>query len=273
MTDTDNPNDYYERPLAVGTYDTFYEQGLAHSPVAGDIDFYIARARELIAKKEGGRVLELGVGTGRVAIPLAEAGFDVTGVDLSPAMLAVARRRIEERGLGGKIKLVEAGMEDFALGDRFDLALIPFRAFHHVATAAGQRRALENIRAHLKSGGLLIFDIFDADLASVVPDGQSPAQPREIIDPRTGQRVRRTTISRVNDPFAQTIRENMRVETLDAEGRTIAAEDASFTLRWATYNEMACMLELARFRDLVCYGDFKGGPPGYKREQIWLGRA
>lgn len=265
---TDDPNDYYRRPLAVGTYDAFYEQGLAHSPVAGDIDFYLARARET-----GGPVLELGVGTGRVAIPLAETGFEVTGVDLSPAMLAIARERSDARGLGGKITLVEAGMEDFALDRRFALALIPFRALHHVATGPGQRRALANIHAHLKPGGLLVLDIFDADLATVTPGAASPARPRETIEPETGARVRRETVGRINDPFAQTIREVMRVERLDGAGNVIAVEEGAFTLRWATYNEMACMLELAGFRDLVCYGDFNGGPPGYKREQIWLAKA
>ena len=265
---TDDPNDYYQRPLTVATYDAFYEQGLAHSPVAGDIEFYLARAHE-----EGGPVLELGVGTGRVAIPLAEAGFDVAGVDPSRAMLDVARTRIAARGLEHKITLVEAGMENFALDQKFALALIPFRAFHHVASGAGQRRALANIRAHLRPGGLLILDIFDADLSTVTPGAVSPAQPREIVDAKTGARVRRTTLERINDPFAQTIREIMRVERLDADGNVLGSEDGSFTLRWATHNEMACMLELAGFTDLACQGDFKGGPPGYKREQIWVGRG
>jgi SAM-dependent methyltransferase len=267
---SDNPNAFYEGGLAVATYDLFYEQGLAHSPVAGDVEFYIARARE-----QGPAILELGVGTGRVAIPLAQAGFHVTGVDLSPAMLAAARARIAAQtpDVAARITLVEAAMETFALGARFDLAIVPFRAFHHLATPAAQRAALGAILTHLRPGGLLVIDIFDADLATVTPGASSPATPREIVDPATGMRVRRTTIERVNDPFAQTVREVMLIETFDAAGAPGARQETAFTLRWATYNEMACMLELSGLRVEACYGDFQRGPPGYRREQIWLARA
>jgi hypothetical protein len=107
----------------------------------------------------------------------------------------------------------------------------------------------------------------------VIPGGASPATPREVLDPATGARVRRTTLGRINDPFAQTIREIMLIETFDPDGTLRTREETAFTLRWATCNEMACMLELAGLRVEACLGDFAGGPAGYRREQIWLARA
>jgi SAM-dependent methyltransferase len=266
---TDNPNKYYEGGLAVATYDAFYDAHLSHSPVAGDIDFYVARARET-----GPRVLELGAGTGRVAIPLAQAGCAIMGVDISAAMLAIARRKIAAlpAEIGARIRLACASMDDFAFDETFDLALIPFRAFQHVVDPAAQRRALRAVNAHLRPGGVLVIDMFDADLATVTPGAASPAQPREAFIAATGGVVRRTVTRRENDPFAQTICEHMRLEAFDAEGALVGSEDTSFTLRWATHNEFACMLELSGFPGAQAHGDFKGGSPGYAREQVWVAR-
>lgn len=265
---TQTAKDYYAGGLSVESYDAFYEAALAHSPVAGDVEFYVD-----LAKKHGPRVLEIAVGTGRIAIPLAEAGAEVTGVDLSPAMLSICRRRVAERGLSERVHLVEGAMESFDLNDKFDLAIISFRSFHHADGAQGQRRTLENVRKHLRSGGLFTVDIFDADLSTVVPGAASPAQPREIVDPRTGHRIRRETIARDSDPFTQTFMETMRISRFDAEGKLLGEDESSFSMRWVTHNEMKCMLELAGFVDLQCFGDFQRGPAGYKREQIWLARA
>ena len=267
MNDTPDPNEFYKGGLAVAHYDAFYEANLPHSPVAGDIDFYIARARE-----QGTRVLELAVGTGRVAIPMAEAGFAVTGIDISPEMLAVAQRKADALPVGaGSLRLIQGSMVDFALDEIFDLALIPFRSFQHVIDPAAQRRTLKNIHAHLRPGGLLVIDLFDADLLMAAP-GAMPSAPREARDPRTGHLLRRTTLARDNDPFAQTIREHMRVQVFDESGALVTSEESAFTLRWCTHNEFACMLELSGFPEPQCLGDFQGGPPGYKREQIWLAR-
>lgn len=119
MTD---PNAYYAGGLAVRTYDLFVGEG----PFAGDIAFYRGCARRF-----GSTVLELGVGTGRVAVPLAEAGCRVTGLDLAPAMLDVAAQRVTALApeAAARIDLVQGDMANFELGRRFDWIVIAARAF------------------------------------------------------------------------------------------------------------------------------------------------
>ncbi|MCH9038335.1 MAG: class I SAM-dependent methyltransferase, partial [Chloroflexi bacterium] len=96
--------------------------------LAGDTRFYVEEAR-----KSTGRVLELACGTGRITIPLAQAGINVVGVDLSPSMLAIARKKVAELSEedAKRVSLVEGDMRSFYVdtpgGERFGLAMIPFR--------------------------------------------------------------------------------------------------------------------------------------------------
>ncbi len=121
--------------------------------VVEDVDFYVAAAR-----RAGGPVVELGVGTGRIAIPVAASGAPVIGVDSSPGMLEVARERA---GLAG-IEL------DLRLGDFREppvegpvaLVLIPFRSLLHMETAADRRAVVRAVHGLLEPGGRLVFDVF-----------------------------------------------------------------------------------------------------------------
>ena len=90
-----------------------------------DKDFYLARARQA-----HGPVLEIGCGTGRVLLPIARAGVDMTGMDASPEMLEICRRRLQSEGLSSTTIL--ADMRNFQLGSRFALVTIPFRPFQHL---------------------------------------------------------------------------------------------------------------------------------------------
>ncbi len=121
-----------------------------------DIGFYRS-----VAEATGGPVLELGCGTGRVTIPLAEAGFDVTGLDLNPAMLerAEAKARAGQEKIRGRIEFIQGDMCRFDLGRQYPLVLIPYNSFQVLRTQAEQRACLERISAHLAPGGLLAMEI------------------------------------------------------------------------------------------------------------------
>lgn len=254
-----DPNEYYETDLAARSYDAFYTPD-AMSAVAGDIPFYVD-----LARAAGPRVLELACGTGRLLGPLIDAGFDVTGVDASAAMLAVARDKLVSQP-----KLIHARMEAFEADGPFDLAIIAFRSFQHVTDPALQRKTLQRAHAHLRDGGRLVIDLFDPRFEYIAPGAASPIAAREVVDAKTGHTLRRSMVERVNDPLAQTVCDVMRVEELDASGAVIDAIETSWALKWATQTEMRYLFELTGFAVEHLYGDFQRGLPAYGKEQIWV---
>jgi SAM-dependent methyltransferase len=127
-----------------------------------DVPFYVELAREA-----DGPVVELAVGTGRVAIPVAqETGKRVLGFDLSPAMLAIARERVA--GAGVDVELHEQDMREFALEEPAALVYCPFRALLHMSTWADRRRVFERVAAALRPGGRFAWNtfVFDPALAA-----------------------------------------------------------------------------------------------------------
>ena len=166
---TGAPGFYETDGLNVETYDARHGD-LSHTPVAGDVDFFVELARE-----HGGPVLELASGTGRVALALAAAGSTVTGLELSPAMLR--RAQANRDGLAAEVReratFVRGDMRSFDLGAAFALVIVPFRGFQGLMTPQDQRDCLESVRRHLAPGGLFVVDLFDPRLHRCTP-GDDP---------------------------------------------------------------------------------------------------
>jgi ubiquinone/menaquinone biosynthesis C-methylase UbiE len=123
------------------------------------------------AKKFGPPVLELACGTGRILIPVAREGIEITGLDSSGKMLKKAKENIskEPEEVQDRIKLVTADMRDFQLDQKFNLALIIFNSFQHLLTIEDQDRCLRSVYRHLESKGRLIITVFNPDLTR--PEG------------------------------------------------------------------------------------------------------
>ncbi len=150
--------------MASELYDSFIADYYDESPVVKgrlqDVAFYRDAARDF-----GDPVLELGCGTGRITMALAEAGKRITGLDLSERMLerAVKKRaamRVEARE---RVHLVQGDMTRFDLGEKFRLVIIPFRPLQHLLEVRQQMDCLECVRRHLAPGGQLILDVFQTD--------------------------------------------------------------------------------------------------------------
>ena len=140
-----------------GAYARFYDLDL--EGMEDDLPFL-----EGMAARCGSPLLELACGTGRALLPLARRGFQLTGVDVSPAMLAIARGRLQEAGLDGRVRLVQQDMRDLDLGGRFNLAFALVNSFSHMLTLDDQLAALAAVRRHLEPGGILILDLFNPDM-------------------------------------------------------------------------------------------------------------
>ena len=149
--------------------------------LAEDIPFWVEEA-----KASGGPVLELACGTGRVAIPIAQAGVPVVGLDNSTQMLKLARAKARRLKLATNVlRFAHGDMRDFSLdGQKFSLAIIPFRSFQLLLSVADQYQALYAIRAHLVPGGRLIVDLFVPGRDLLTRD----LCDYEVADPVTGQR-------------------------------------------------------------------------------------
>lgn len=128
--------------------------------VTEDIPFYVD-----LALAAGGPVLEVGVGSGRVAVPTALAGVPVVGVDSSAVMLDLARQRAAPHHVA--LRLVQADMRDLPDLGTFALVTVPFRAFLHLRDDGERLAVLRALRARLRPGGTLAFDVFHPDHADI----------------------------------------------------------------------------------------------------------
>ena len=129
-----------------------------------DIDFYVN-----LCMVSRGNILELGCGTGRILIPIAKAGCQITGLDLSEHMLAKCQKKLSDLNDDqiSNVTLIQSNMTEFDLGNKFDHIIIPFRAFQHLLEIKEQESCLKCVQKHLKDNGRLVFDIFNVDLSRV----------------------------------------------------------------------------------------------------------
>jgi SAM-dependent methyltransferase len=254
-----NPNAYYAAGLGVAMYDLFTGGGL----LAGDVEFYLEQAR-----RYGGPILELGCGTGRILSPLAQAGYEVAGLDLSRAMLDQAAAKPELHG-----RVLEGDMRDFNIDRSFALIIIAARSFQHLIEPADQRAALSCVRRHLSLGGHLVLDMFDPNFELLFDPRPVAVPVREARHPQTGQLVRRSVVGRETDKLRQTIKEILRFEVINAAGAIVSSQETSWTLRWNLRQETRYLLELCSLAPVGEFSDFNGSPPAYGREQLWVARA
>jgi ubiquinone/menaquinone biosynthesis C-methylase UbiE len=122
-----------------------------------DVDFYLGQA-----KKYGDKALEIGVGTGRLAIQLARSGIETWGLEISPYMLSAAEKKIkrETSEVQKKLHLIQGNAVDFRFDYKFDFIYFPSGSFDHILDPADQRKALLNFKSHLKPSGGYVFDLY-----------------------------------------------------------------------------------------------------------------
>jgi cyclopropane fatty-acyl-phospholipid synthase-like methyltransferase len=140
-------------------YDTiapFYD--IEHAHFSEDLDMYNS-----YAEMSGGKILELACGSGRVMLSLAEEGYEVTGVDNSEGMLALAHQAFQDADVTAQTTLIQQDISNLHLNEKFRLAFIALGSFAHITTRKAQQQTLAAVRAHLSTGATFIVDISNAD--------------------------------------------------------------------------------------------------------------
>jgi len=209
--------------------------------MTADVAFYVALAREA-----DGPVVELAIGNGRVAIPVAQAiGRPVVGIDTSPAMLDLARTAAGEAGV--ELDLHEGDMRELALDEPAALICCPFRALLHLPTWADRRRTFERVAASLKPGGRFAWNAFAFDHnAAARLDGVEQSKP-------------------VPHSVRYAVGENRIDLTLE--------NGAKSSLWWATKNEWLGLIDVAGLELESLHGGFAGEPFGDEsREYVFVAR-
>lgn len=216
-----------------------------------DDDLFMIRQ---FAARCGSPILELACGTGRVLLPLAHEGYEVVGVDVSPAMLAVAQKKVAREGLEGRVALVEQDMRELNLDRHFALAFVALNSFCHLLDIDEQLAVLGGVHRHLEPGGLLILDLFNPDLARLLEMGGQVILDKTMAEPESGQRVMKLSSQRV-DLAEQIIHVTLLVDEVDGEGvvqRTIFPFDMRYLFRF----ELELLLRHAGFELEAVYGSY-----------------
>lgn len=229
-----------------------------------DLPFYRACAEE-----GGGRVLELGAGTGRVTAMLAKAGFDVTGVELSPAMLERAKARIARLRAPGTVRLVAGDMAELKVRGKFATVLVPFRSFNHLYTVDRQLAALRGIRARLTERGIAVIDLWNPDLALLAEEDGKLQIAYERTHPKT--RLRIVQRFRVRTDFARQIGYLEYFWDQYRGKRKVGSDRAPMRWRWFHRYEFEHLLARTKLKPLRLHGDFQGGEfRAGSEDQIWV---
>ena len=130
-----------------------------------DLKFY----KKWLPKNKDARLLELCCGTGRLTLPIAKDGYNISGVDITSSMLEQAKVKASEAGL--EVEFIEADIRTLDLPEKYDLIFIPFNSIHHLYKNDDLFKVFNAVKNHLKEGGLFLFDCFNPNIQFMV-DGE-----------------------------------------------------------------------------------------------------
>jgi SAM-dependent methyltransferase len=232
-------------PLPPSPYDAIAE---LYDPwsvsVTEDIGFYVDEAR-----RAGGPVVELGIGTGRIAVPVAADGIHVIGIDSSPGMLEVCGRRAALAGVELDLRLGD--LRDPPVDERVPLVICPFRSYLHMHTHAHRRQALAAARDLLLDDGRLVFDVF-----APAPDDITDTHGRWLErEPGIFERAEWDT--------------DGHTLTLSVRGR---GNETTLTLAWVEPHAWRALLEETGFEIEATYGWFDRRPYDGGEDTIFVAR-
>jgi len=236
----------------------------------GEIDFY--REMAIQAHENGGSVLELACGTGRVAIRLARLGVRLVGLDLSSEMLAVAARNSAGMAI---LRWVQGDMRHFDLGERFGLVIIPGHAFQNLLTSEDQVACMDSIHRHLNHGGKLVVHLDHQGLAwlgALCGERGGVFESAEEFQHPESEMLVRTWRAWSYEPATQTAIAETRWQLIGEEGELIERHETGPVRLYCVFRfEMEHLLRRSGFEVEALYGDFKHQPlQDDSPEMVWV---
>jgi len=217
-----------------------------------DVEYYVRQSR-----LSGGPVLEYGIGNGRVALPIARAGIEVFGVDLSRAMLDDLEARLEKepKQVRARLGFQHGDMRSLALGRRFPLVIAPFNCILHLYERSDVEQFFQRVREHLEPGGRFVFDFSLPQPADLSRDPEKNYGAPRLRHPTTGQLCRYAERFEY-DAFRQVLLVRMEFTPEDGSDSFVVP----LTHRQFFPREMEALLHYNGFIDLAFSADFSDQP-------------
>jgi len=212
-----------------------------------DLPFWLA-----LAEREGGPIVEWGAGTGRLAVPLAEAGLDVTAIEVSEEMVERGRDK------GSVVEWVRGDMRNVELGWRYDLAICAFNSFLCLLGLDDALAFLRNAKKYLVPGGLLGIEV-SAFAPEELRDDYGPGLRHDFTRDLPQGKLERFSVSRY-DAATQILAMRLFYETYGPEGRLKCKRMHELAIRVVGRGELELMLWLAGFEVEAIYGGFEREP-------------
>ncbi len=213
--------------------------------VVEDVSFYVEEA----SRAAPGPVVELGVGTGRIAVPVAAAGIAVIGVDSSAGMLDICREAAELAGVSGLLDLRLGDYTRPPVAEAVSLVTCPFRAYLHLRTEEERLEALRAAHGLLVPGGRLVFDVFTPSAEDIEEThGRWLEREPGIFERADWDTQRRVLNLSLRGPVGET----------------------TMALAWTSQPEWQALLDKAGFTVEACYGWFDRRPWAGEEDSIWI---
>lgn len=234
----------------------------------GDVEFYVDEA-----KKSGAPVLELGCGTGRILVPIAEAALEIVGIDNSDPMLSECTKTIGHPGrtFPAKTSLQLSDMRQLQMRAEFKTVIIPYRGFLCLASVEDQLKVLEGVYRALVPDGHMILNVFDPDVDTLAGFHRGINTHRLLRSGSiSGHTQLITWATTTCDLEQQVIDEVWTYEELDEKENVASRRYGRFRIRYVFRYEMEHLLSRVGFEIEHLYGDFDYSPYQQGREQVWV---
>jgi|SRR5579862_5291659 len=239
------------------TYLHTYYDAIIPASFRGDVEWYRTMAAE-----SGGPVLELGAGTGRITLPIAQAGIEISALDASAQMLAILEDKLTACApeVRARVRRITADMRTFDLPQKFALIIAPFRAFLHNITEADRIACLERVRHHLRPNGCFAFNVFHPSLEFMAEHAGALAGAWRWIanyPVSSGGFVVRSDATRY-DTVRQRVHSMHHYEEYGPDGSHVRTAVHPLELAYLYPADIRQMLARAGFTDIRIHGGFGG---------------